>query len=110
MTLAEIKQSHVLHHTATARGYISRKNPEGIATQYAGKYGKGFRVAKPNWDSTRFYIVEYWIIKGVWYDRAPIIWVLFYRCNYRSAIYFLLGDYMKTQLFENIEVGVLFFL
>jgi hypothetical protein len=50
-----------LYKTASCRGYLSRKNPEGIIEPYEGKYGKGFRVKKPRWDTTRFITVEYWI-------------------------------------------------
>lgn len=50
-----------LHHTALFRGYVSRKAPEGIKEPYNGRYGKGYTVRKPNWNSTQYSIVEYWI-------------------------------------------------
>lgn len=50
-----------LHHTAVAKGYISRRVGEQIV-EYAGKFGKGYKVCKPRWDTTNFYYVEYWII------------------------------------------------
>lgn len=49
------------HHTAAAKGYISRKVEEKIV-EYSGKFGKGYKVCKPRFDTTNFYYVEYWII------------------------------------------------
>lgn len=49
-----------LHHTAMTRGYISRKN-EPAPTPYSGKFGKGFVIYRPNWESTRFSFVDYYI-------------------------------------------------
>ena len=50
-------------HTARAYGYISRKT-EGYAERYDGKFGKGYKVHKPAYDSTRYHYVEYYIEKG----------------------------------------------
>ncbi len=47
-------------HTSLARGYVSRKS-EGYVYEYAGKFGKGFVLATPNFRSTRFYYVTYFI-------------------------------------------------
>ena len=50
----------VLHHAALNRGYISRKS-EGTVVDYKGYFGKGFKVFLPNWDSTRYCVVAYYI-------------------------------------------------
>lgn len=49
------------HHTAWTRGYISRKNKNGIAVPYKGRFGEGYKVLKPSWDSTRFCHCLYYI-------------------------------------------------
>ena len=48
-------------HSALARGYISRKI-KGIIVPYKGKYGVGYKVCCPNPDSTRYYIVNYFLV------------------------------------------------
>ena len=49
------------HHSALFQGYISRKNPDGIVQKYSGKFGKGYKVLKPNWNSTRYSEVSYYV-------------------------------------------------
>lgn len=49
------------HHTALFRGYVSRKNAGGIVEKYSGKFGKGYKVLRPNWNSTRYSKVDYFI-------------------------------------------------
>ena len=53
-------------HTSTFRGYVSRKS-EGIVEKYNGKFGKGFTLKSPNFDSTSVayitYFVEVWIMR-----------------------------------------------
>ena len=49
-----------LHHTALARGYISRKT-DGVTVPYDVRFGKGIKILRPNWQSSRYVIVEYWI-------------------------------------------------
>ena len=56
----KIEQEYTLHHTSWARGYVSRKS-EGRWETYSGKFGTGFKVFRPSWESTRFCRVEYWI-------------------------------------------------
>ena len=48
------------HHTAAAKGYISRKLDE-VIKPYNGRFGRGYKVCKPRWDTTNYYTVEYWI-------------------------------------------------
>jgi hypothetical protein len=47
-------------HTSKTRGYVSRKT-DGRAQTYSGKFGKGFVVYTPNWDSTQFCFVTYYV-------------------------------------------------
>ena len=49
-----------LHHVALARGYVSRKT-DGVVVAYDGKFGKGVKVMRPNYKSTQYCIVEYWV-------------------------------------------------
>lgn len=52
------------HHTATAAGYISRR-PGGVrAYAYAGKFGRGFVVCSPRFDTTKYFNVTYYIETG----------------------------------------------
>lgn len=53
------------HHEATCRGYLSRKlSPEELPVYpYTGKFGKGFKVLLPNWGSTNYTRVKYFIYK-----------------------------------------------
>lgn len=50
------------HHTAAAKGYVSRKVDEQIKP-YSGKFGRGHKVCKPRWDTTNYYTIEYWIVE-----------------------------------------------
>ena len=65
MTRKELENSkkYKLHTTGSCRGYISRKInfDELSATPYDGKYGKGYTVHTPRWDTTQYVNVEYWI-------------------------------------------------
>lgn len=47
-------------HTALTRGYVSRRS-EGTVQPYAGRFGKGFAVYTPNWDSTGYCFVTYYV-------------------------------------------------
>lgn len=49
------------HHTSLYRGYVSRKIPEGIAEKYEGKIGKGYVIRRPNWQSTGYSYITYYI-------------------------------------------------
>ena len=49
------------HHTATIRQYVSRRLTAPLYEVYDGKFGKGFRELIPNWDSSRYSYVRYWI-------------------------------------------------
>jgi hypothetical protein len=47
-------------HTALTRGYVSRKT-KGTVVPYSGKFGEGFVAYTPNWDSTRYCFVTYYV-------------------------------------------------
>ncbi len=49
------------HHAASRRGYVSRKNIKGIAESYNGRFGKGYLVITPRWDTTQYVTVEYYV-------------------------------------------------
>lgn len=53
------------HHESTFRGYISRKisADELPVLPYKGKFGTGFKVLLPNWKSTNYSRVKYFIYK-----------------------------------------------
>ena len=48
-------------HTSLSRGYVSRKNREGEMVKYQGRFGKGYKVFTPNFESTRYCYVTYYI-------------------------------------------------
>lgn len=50
-----------LHHTATMRGYVSRKCHDGIKKPYDGKFGRGYIIVRPRWDTTRYCYVSYYV-------------------------------------------------
>lgn len=51
------------HHTATVPGYVSRKASTEIITHYEGRFGRGFIVHRPRYDSTRYHDGVYYIFK-----------------------------------------------
>lgn len=53
-------QRYELHHTATARGYISRKVDE-VVKEYSGRFGTGYAVHYPRFDTTNYHYVSYYI-------------------------------------------------
>lgn len=55
-----INKGYHLHHTSLKSGYISRKNKSGIIEEYDGRFGKGFTVSKPNFESTRYHFISYY--------------------------------------------------
>ena len=48
------------HHTSTARGYVSRKAACKVVP-YNGKFGRGYAVYTPRWDSTKYCNVAYYV-------------------------------------------------
>jgi hypothetical protein len=50
-----------LSHTSLTRGYVSRKKPEGTTLEYKGRFGKGAKILTPNFHSTRYCYVTYYL-------------------------------------------------
>lgn len=46
--------------TSTARGYVSRKM-NYVVQDYKGRYGEGYKVLYPRYDTTRYCTCEYWV-------------------------------------------------
>ena len=63
MTEATIPSGYHYHHTAAARGYISRrvKFDSRPAEPYNGRFGRGYIVRSPRWDTTNYHYVTYYI-------------------------------------------------
>ena len=64
MTRTELEnnQNYELHHIASRRGYVSRKG-DGIVEPYSGKFGKGYILVTPRFDTTQYVYVSYYIEK-----------------------------------------------
>lgn len=54
-----------LQHTSTSmvREYVSRKT-DSIVQYYNGRYGHGYTVKLPNYNSSQFSYCQYWIYKA----------------------------------------------
>ena len=61
MLECEIPLEYKYHHDASARGYVSRKGIDREAEEYHGKYGDGYIVRRPRWDTTQYHTVTYYI-------------------------------------------------
>lgn len=58
------KNGFTMVKRSLGNGYVSRKAFEGnaaYAEEYKGIYGNGFKVKRPNHESTRYCWIEYWI-------------------------------------------------
>ena len=62
----EIEEKCYFHKRSLFRGYLTRK--PGTAGSYAikiyrynGRYGKGYAIFRPNWETKNYVHVEYWI-------------------------------------------------
>lgn len=60
MTIADIKATYKEHHTSMTRGYVSRKNTDGIAIPYSGRFGTGYKILTPCFCSTQYCYVTYY--------------------------------------------------
>ena len=47
-------------HSATRQGYVSRKTA-GQVLEYRGRYGNGFVIDTPRFDSTRYILRTYYV-------------------------------------------------
>ena len=57
----DIPVEYKFHHTATAKGYVSRKGIDRLAEEYHGRYGDGYIVRRPRWDTTYYHYITYYI-------------------------------------------------
>lgn len=59
----ENSNKYQLHHTGSKRGYVSRKSDvdQLSAEKYNGRFGRGYTVEMPRFDSSQYVYVEYWI-------------------------------------------------
>ena len=62
MTFSELcrNSAYRYHHTASRRGYVSRRS-DGIVLPYDGRYGTGYIVLTPRWDSSWYVWCHYYI-------------------------------------------------
>ena len=54
-----LNAGYTLHHIASQRGYISRRGEDEIIP-YKGKFGDGYKVLSPRWDTTQYVRVSYY--------------------------------------------------
>ena len=50
-----------LHHVATTRCYVSRTSDSRCVETYKGRYGEGYAVYTPNWRSTNYSYIAYYV-------------------------------------------------
>lgn len=64
MTIKELRESDAYkwHHTGSRRGYESRKG-DGHIEPYKGRFGEGYIIISPRYDTTQYVNVEYYIKK-----------------------------------------------
>lgn len=55
-----VQNSYSLHHTSTISGYVSRKTWARIEL-YEGRFGKGFKILEPRFDTSRFVYCAYYV-------------------------------------------------
>lgn len=57
-----LQSGAIFHHRAAAQGYVSRKpDAPKICTKYSGKFGTGFCVYEPRYDTSNYCWVCYYI-------------------------------------------------
>jgi hypothetical protein len=60
-TVAEIENAgYKRHHTSYIRQYVSRKG-DTVAELYSGRFGEGYKVLSPNWRSTQYSFITYYV-------------------------------------------------
>jgi len=47
-------------HTSWHQGYVSRKS-DGVAIPYTGKFGTGYALLTPSFNSTRYCYITYFV-------------------------------------------------
>lgn len=55
-----VQNGYSLHHTSVTAGYVSRKAWARIEL-YEGRFGKGFRLLEPRYDTSRFVYCAYYV-------------------------------------------------
>ena len=62
MTYKELldNDNYYYHHSASRRGYVSRRCKPQVEP-YKGRFGEGYIVVKPRWDTTQYVGIEYHI-------------------------------------------------
>jgi len=50
-----------MHHTSLTKGYVSRKTGSHPFVPYKGRFGEGFTRLSPNWKSTQYSFITYYI-------------------------------------------------
>ena len=62
MTITDLRNdpAYRYHHTASRRGYVSRRTA-GIVLPYRGRYGTGYIVLTPRWDTSTYVWCSYYI-------------------------------------------------
>lgn len=55
-----LKENYTRHHSASRRGYESRKG-NGHAEPYKGRFGEGYIWVSPRWDTTSYANVTYYV-------------------------------------------------
>lgn len=50
------------HHRSLTRCYVTRTGDTGAAYAYNGRFGRGYVQYQPNWESTTYSFINYYII------------------------------------------------
>ena len=58
-----VQSGYTLHHTSVIAGYVSRKTCARIEL-YEGRFGKGFKLLEPRYDTSRFVYCAYYVKEG----------------------------------------------
>lgn len=62
MTVEELRKDdrYYIHHQAKHAGYVPRTT-DGVIEPYNGRFGRGYILKEPRWDTSRFVTVTYYI-------------------------------------------------
>lgn len=62
MTVDELRNSgeYRYDHSAYRRGYLSRRSGPKVE-EYKGRFGTGYIVVYPRWETTQYVLIEYYI-------------------------------------------------
>lgn len=53
------QQGYKEHHTSWCRGYVSRKDGYYHDYRYKGRFGEGWAIETPSWDSSHYHYITY---------------------------------------------------